>query len=86
MICTYRIVRFDKSIGNVRNIVPGVALTGHVYLVSLHVEGFHELLQKANELLAELDLVSDVGYTLREANSHWLFHPDHIGQIDLGAS
>lgn len=50
----------------------------------MRVKGFNKLLVETDELLTELDLVRDVGSSLGIANANWLFHPEHVGQVDPG--
>lgn len=76
------VISGDEGICNVWNVVAAVALTSEVEIPSLDTEGLDELLVEANELLAELDLVRDIGCTLSEANADGLLDPHHVGEVD----
>ena len=76
------VISGDEGICNVWNIVATVTLTSEVEIPSLDTEGLDELLVEANELLAKLHLVRDIGCTLSEANADGLLDPHHVGEVD----
>jgi len=59
-----RIVRIDEGVRNVGDVEAAVALTSQVNLAVLNLEGIDKALVKANEFLAKLDFVGDVGDAL----------------------
>jgi len=56
--------------------------SSQVEIPSLDTEGLDKLLIEANELLAKLNLVGDVGCALGEADANRLLDPHHIGEVD----
>jgi len=77
-----RIVRIDEGVRNIGDVEAAVALTGQVNLAVLNLEGIDKALVEANEFLAKLDFVCDVGNTLRKADADGLLNPHHVGQVD----
>jgi hypothetical protein len=74
-----RVISSDEGVGDVRDVVTAVGFTSQVKIPSLDTEGLDELLVEANELLAELDLVGNIGCALSEANADRLLNPHHVG-------
>lgn len=72
------VVGSDESIGDVGNVVAGVGFTSDVGGGSLELKGVDKVLPEADELLAELDLVGDVGLALAVAYTDGLFDPDNV--------
>jgi hypothetical protein len=77
-----RVISSDEGVGNVRDVVTAVALTSEVEIPALDTEGLNELLVEANELLAKLDLVDNIGCALSETNADRLLNPHHVGKVD----
>lgn len=70
------------GVGNVRNVVTGIALAGNVNFPVLNAKGVEEVLEETQELIGDVRLARRGRRTLTETRSHWLLDPDHVGQID----
>ena len=81
-IVVLRVVGANESIGDIRHVETSITLSGDVNLVILQSESRGKLLVEADELLGQLNFIRDVGYPLSVSNANWLFHPDHVGQVD----
>ena len=77
-----RVVRIDKSIGDVWHIIPSIAFTCYIHRVAVDLESIDETLIESNKFETKLDLVGYVRNTLREPNSDWLLDPEHVSQVD----
>ena len=75
------VLGIDEAVSNVGNIVTGVRLSSNVCLPVVEPKQVNEALVETTELVAELNFVGNVGRTLRVANTHGLFNPEHIGQV-----
>lgn len=73
------IVGRDESIGNIRDVVACIGLSSDVGGGALELKGVDEVLPEADELLAELYFVGDVGLALAVAYTDRLFDPDNVG-------
>lgn len=72
------IVGCDEGIGDVGDVVAGVGLSSDVGGGALELEGVDKVLPEADELLAELDFVGDVGLALAVADTDGLFDPNNV--------
>lgn len=77
-----RIVCIDKGVRDVRDIEAAVALTSQVNLSVLDLKGIDKAFVEANEFLAKLNFVGDVGNALCEADADGLLDPHHVGKVD----
>ena len=77
----FSIVGRDKTIGNVRHIETCVRLACNVRLPVFGLECVDEALVETTEFGSKLDLVGNVGRSLRVTNANRLFDPKHIGQV-----
>ena len=78
------IVLGDEGISHIRNIISCIALAGDVDLPLFQLKGGHEVLPKANELVAQLNLVGDIWGALRETNTNRLLDVDHVCHVNKG--
>ena len=75
------IIGSNEAVGNVGDVVTGVRLSGDVGLPVVESEEVNEALVETTELVAELNLIGDVGGTLRVANTYGLLNPEHVGEV-----